>query len=49
MARDLVQVMTDLPLEDIAVTIRLPADLAHVIAAMHNTRDGLIDLFPPIL
>lgn len=41
MARDLVQVMTDLPLDDITVAVQLPTDLADVIAAMHNTRDGL--------
>lgn len=42
MARDLVQVMTDLPLEDITVVVQLPPDLADVIAAMRNTRDGLM-------
>lgn len=41
MARDLVQVMTDLPLEDITVAVQLPTDLADAIAAMRNTRDGL--------
>jgi hypothetical protein len=41
MARDLVQVMTDLPLEDITVVAQLPPDLAEAIAAMRNTRDGL--------
>jgi hypothetical protein len=41
MARDLVQVMTDLPLEDIAVVAQLPDDLAQAIAAMRSTRDGL--------
>lgn len=41
MARDLVQVMTDLPLDDISVAVQLPADLADAIAAMRSTRDGL--------
>lgn len=41
MARDLVQVMTDLPLEDITVAAQLPPDLAEAIAAMRSTRDGL--------
>ncbi|MCV7050311.1 hypothetical protein H7H82_06800 [Mycobacterium heidelbergense] len=41
MARDLVQVMTDLPLEDITVAVQLPPDLADAIAAMRNARDGL--------
>jgi hypothetical protein len=41
MARDLVQVMTELPLEDITVAVQLPADLADAIAAMRITRDGL--------
>lgn len=41
MARDLVQVMTDLPLEDITVVAQLPDDLAEAIAAMRSTRDGL--------
>lgn len=41
MARDLVQVMTDLPIEDITMAVQLPADLADAITAMHNARDGL--------
>lgn len=41
MARDLIQVMTDLPAEDITVSVQLPTDLADAIAAMRNTRDGL--------
>lgn len=41
MARDLVQVMTDLPLDDIAVSVQLPTELANAIAAMRITRDGL--------
>jgi hypothetical protein len=41
MARDLVQVMTDLPLDDITVAVQLPSDLADAIAAMRITRDGL--------
>lgn len=41
MARDLIQVMTDLPLEDISVAVQLPSDLADAIAAMRITRDGL--------
>lgn len=41
MARDLVQVMTDLPLDEITVAVQLPADLADAIAAMRITRDGL--------
>ncbi|OCB22502.1 hypothetical protein A5689_17885 [Mycobacterium intracellulare subsp. yongonense] len=31
MARDLVQVMTDLPIEDITMAVQLPADLADAI------------------
>lgn len=38
MARDLVQVMTDRPIEDITVTVQLPTDLAEAIAAMRRTR-----------
>ncbi len=41
MARDLIQVMTDLPIEDISVAVQLPSDLADAIAAMRITRDGL--------
>ena len=41
MARDLVQVMTDVPLDEITVAVQLPADLADAIAAMRITRDGL--------
>lgn len=41
MARDLIQVMTDLPIEDITVAVQLPADLADAIAAIRITRDGL--------
>jgi hypothetical protein len=41
MARDLVQVMTDLPIDDISVAVQLPADLANAIAAMHVAREGV--------
>lgn len=41
MARDLVQVMTDLPIEGITVAIHLPDDLAGAIAAMRRAREGV--------
>ena len=41
MARDLVQVMTDIPLDEIAVTVQLPTDLANVIKAMHDARQSV--------
>jgi hypothetical protein len=41
MASDLVQVMTDLPIQEIAVVVHLPADLADAIAAMHLAREGV--------
>jgi hypothetical protein len=41
MASDLVQVMTDLPMEDIAVVVHLPADLADAITAMRLAREGV--------
>lgn len=41
MARDLVQVMTDIPLDDIAVEIHLPDDIAEAISAMHHTRESV--------
>lgn len=40
MARDLVQVMTDLPIDNIAVTVHLPASLADAITAMHRARES---------
>lgn len=40
-ACDLVQVMTDVPLEKIAVTVHLPADLADAIKAMHRARESV--------
>jgi hypothetical protein len=40
-ARDLVHVMTDLPLDAIAVTVHLPAHLADAIDAMHRARQGV--------
>jgi predicted transcriptional regulator len=41
MARDLVQVMTDRPIEDITVAVHLPADLAEAITAMRQARDAV--------
>lgn len=38
MARDLVQVMTDKPLDEIQVALELPVDLAHAIEQMHKIR-----------
>lgn len=39
MAQDLVQIMTDLPIDEITVAVHLPADLAEAIATMRRTRD----------
>lgn len=41
MARDLVQVMTDCPIEDITIAVHLPADLAEAIAAMRDAREAV--------
>jgi hypothetical protein len=41
MARDLVAVMTDLPAEDITLTIHLPSELADAIAEMHRARESV--------
>lgn len=42
MARDLVQVMTDIPIDDITVTIHLPAELADAITAMRQARAEVV-------
>ncbi|CAJ1504241.1 hypothetical protein MU0083_003387 [[Mycobacterium] kokjensenii] len=43
MATDLVQVMTDCPIEDISVIVHLPDDLAEVIANMHQARNNVAE------
>lgn len=43
MARDLVQVMTDIPIEDIRVAIQLPDDLSAAITTMRTTREEAED------
>lgn len=43
MARDLIQVMTDRPIDDIAVDIQLPAELSAPIQRLHTARGAAAD------